>query len=313
MIKQIQLLAGILFLAILAYAGIWYTVAFQAEKDVAALLSSWRNQGLKVEHGKIEHGGFPYRITVGVKNLSVGTRASGLRVDTKNLQLISHVWTPQHWLVEASGLVATAAKGSTQITSNTLIASYRVHDDGTTLVAFDNTATQGFSIIKLFGMDTVTPEKWQFFLRFGEDANKTQSGLYSARSLSFKVTSSNEGLSLDMIGGISGPTIRDWSKEYLINWSFEGGLLEVDSAVLTAKDSQLKGNASLTLDDNFMPLGSASLNLTGNATISSILEAMGLQTITPLHTQNGPISVMLQNGELSVNGVTALKLKPVID
>ncbi len=312
MIKQFQLLAGTLFLAILVYSGLWYTTAFQAEKDVVALLSAWRNSGVSVEHGKIEHGGFPYRITVDIKDLTIKTRARGLDVSAKNIQLISHLWTPQHWLAETHGLQISTAANSTRLTSDFMLASYKVHDDGKTLVAFESSASKGFSITQFAGLEINTPDTWQFFLRFGDTEEKASTGLYSERRLGFKLAAGGNAYTLDLIGGISGPVIKDWTKEQLTNWSNEGGLIEVDRLTIMAGGGTIKGNGSLTLDEKFQPLGSASLSITeGNKAARRFREG-GLRFEDDLPDQ-GVLSLMLQNGSVSANGTPLLPLESVID
>lgn len=312
MIKQVQLLAGVLFVSILIYSGLWYTAAFQAEKDVTALLSNWRDQGLQVEHGKIEHGGFPYRITVGVQDLHVGTRKGGLDLQVENMQLVSHLWTPQHWLIESNGVKLEAASQSTVFNSDFMLASYRVHADGKTLIAFDSAASNGFSLIRFLGQDAPTPETWQLFFRFGGTSDAPQSSLYGERFLGFKLAASRQGTALDFIGGISGPSVEDWTKDQLLNWSNEGGLLEIDQLTISANGGTIKGNASLTLDENFKPLGSAVLTIVNGQKIASAFEETGLSLPMELPT-HGPLGVMMQNGSVIVNNTPILPLKPVVD
>ncbi|MEX0299341.1 MAG: DUF2125 domain-containing protein [Kordiimonas sp.] len=312
MIKQIQLLSGILFLGILIYSGLWYTAAFQAEKDVVALLSSWRDRGVSVEHGSIKHGGFPYRITVGIKDLQIATRAKGLDINAQTITLISHLWTPQHWLAEVNGLQLHAADNSTRLTSDFLLASYKVHTDGKTLVAFDSTASRGVSLNRLAGTETTTPDTWQFFLRFGGDDDQTQSGLYGERKLGFKLAAAGNTYSLDIVGGISGPTIKDWTSDQLTNWSNEGGLLELDKINASAGGGALKGNGSLTLDEAFYPLGSVSLTFDGGTKVQERLKEAGIKLDNNLPDQ-GLVSFMLQNGALTANGAPLLKLKQLKD
>lgn len=312
MIKQIQLLAGTLFLAILVYSGLWYTAAFQAEKDVTALLADWRNSGISVEHGTIEHGGFPYRITVGIKDLTVTTRERGLNINAKNIQLISHLWTPQHWLAETYGLQVSAAANSTRLTSDFMLASYKVHDDGKTLVAFDSNASKGFFLSRLAGKAINTPDTWQLFLRFGDTEGKASTGLYSERKLGFKLTAGGNAYTIDLMGGISGPVVSDWTKEQLTNWSNEGGLVEIDRLTMVAGGGTIKGNGSLTLDENFQPLGSASLSVTEGDKVNRRLLEGGFQLESTIPNQ-GLLSLMLQNGSLSGNGTPLLSLENVID
>ncbi|MBV1900651.1 MAG: DUF2125 domain-containing protein [Kordiimonadaceae bacterium] len=311
MINQLKALAGILFLVILAYGGIWYTIAFQAEKDVTKRLSIWRDSGIRVEHGSIEHGGFPYRITVTIKNLSVATRARGLSLEAKNIELISHVWTPRHWLADASGLIVSAAGGSTTFGSTTLLASYRNHDDGTSIIAFESGASTGFTLTRFIGQPASAPESWKFFLRSSGDEAEQQSGLYAKRFLDFKLEAKTGPKNLSVMGGISGPRISDWTKPQLKNWSYEGGLLELDTFVLRSTNAFLKGNGSLTLDEQFRPLGSASLTVQDGKDMTRILSMGGLQTNMPLPGR-GPISLTLQNGVASMEGAQLFSLKSII-
>lgn len=112
-----------------------------------------------------------------------------------------------------------------------------------------------------------------------------------------------------------GPTISDWTATELGAWRDGGGLLEFDKLMLTAGSSALTGNASLTLDDAFRPLGSASLKVSGAETINTVLKDIGVPVGQGL-PQNGDsddtLSLMLQLGTASLDGQPLMPLRPVV-
>ena len=312
MVNQLKTLIGILFLMILAYAGIWYTAAFQAEKDVTKMLSSWRDQGLLIEHGKIEHGGFPYRITVDIKDLTVATRAQGLVVTAKNIKLISHVWTPGHWLADVSAFNVTAAKSNSIIGGTSLIASYRKHDNGKSIISFESSYSTGFYMDRFLGQQASAPDSWKLFLQFDETDKNSKNGLYAARFLDFKLETSGRGSSFSLTAGLSGPAIKDWSKNQLGNWVNEGGLLDIDSMSFNAGANYINGKGSLTLDDQYRPLGSLSMSSLGGTVISNRLIDFGLPLLSPIPGR-GNFSFTLQNGTAQIEEKPLILLKKLID
>ncbi|MFC3050454.1 DUF2125 domain-containing protein [Kordiimonas pumila] len=323
MLNQFRLIIGVLVVAVLVYCGLWYTAAFQAEKDVTRMLATWRDQGIFIQHGSVKHGGFPYRITVTVDSPTIATRTKGLTVSASSIELISHLWTPNHWLAETVGLKVRAAQDNFDITADTLLASYRLHNDGKAVVAFDSTAASGLIVNQFLGREIKTVKDWSLFLRFSTEAQNTDDdgGLYGARILDFKAgaewqitedTLEKRGDAALMIeAGVNGPALDDWSKDQLTAWASEGGLMEISRFEYTAAGARVTGNASLTLDSNFKPLGSASVKITNTENLNSTLAALG---ITPLEgaPANSELSLMAQNGELIADTTVVATLKPVI-
>jgi archaellum component FlaF (FlaF/FlaG flagellin family) len=309
--KQLKIVVGIMFAAILLYSGLWFTAAFEAEKSVAQMFTAWRDKGIQVEHGKIEHGGFPYRITVNVQNVEVATRSRGLTFKAESVLLVSHLWTPGHWIAEAHNTETTLAGGSTRFTDTFMHASYRLYDGGQAVVAVAPAALDDFELVSLMGRKMPQPSEWHLFLRFGGDSS-SESSLYGKRFLDFKITSKAGNTAFEATGGISGPAITDWNKKILSNWRDEGGLLEFDTLDYAVEGGRSKGSASLTLDENFRLIGSASLVRSGNSRLSGLFDAFGLE---PLGTTdgNGPASLMLQHGTVRLNGDPVAALAPVID
>lgn len=313
---KLRALVGLIFVGVLIYTGLWHTSAFQAEKDTAALLAHWRDKGLRVDHGKIKLSGFPYRFVITIDGLHVRTRGPGLDFGTESLTLISHLWTPGHWLAEARNVGLKAADEALSLTDGTMRASYRLHENGKTVIVIDSLTTDDFSLQAAPGLTNATSLKgWQLFLRTDTDAQPNNDGLYEERFLDFKLTVDTGTAQFETEGGIMGPVVRDWTEGELAAWRDAGGLLALDRFDLTVPGGRARGDASLTLDEAFRPLGSASLAVAGGKAVADALSPLGLgDATTSLRTmteQAEAMSLMLQMGSLTLDGAT-IPLKPVL-
>jgi hypothetical protein len=314
---KLRALVGLIIVAVIVYSGLWYTSAFQAEKDAAARLAALRDEGLRVEHGKIKLSGFPYRMVLTIDGLSVRTRGPGLNLGAESVTLISHLWTPGHWLVEAANVRLEAFDDTVRFTDGMISGSYRARDNGTTVIVLDTLSAEDFALEAAPGATRVTSlEKWQLFLRTRDTSEAEASGLYEERYLDFKLTLSGGGVDFSVEGGIMGPIIRDWTAEALGVWRDAGGLMTLDRFSLSRGNAALSGDASLTLDETFRPLGSASLHVRDGEAIGKALEnAVGLEVTPALKQAEGggdPVSLMLQMGSVTIDGQQLMPLKPLV-
>ncbi|MBL4790265.1 MAG: DUF2125 domain-containing protein [Kordiimonadaceae bacterium] len=309
--KHFKTMIGLLFLGVLAYSGLWYTAAFDAQKKVTQQLADWRDSGLKIEYKSIGHSGFPYRLNVDITDLYINTRANGFVFSAGSVNLISHLWTPGHWLAEARGAKGSFADGSTEFSDDRLIGSYRLHDDGNIIIVVTTQTPDAFTLRKLLGRDGIVLSTWQLSLRYSNKLKTADTGLYGDRFLDFKVSATTPGHSFSIAGGVSGPGIRDWTENALATWRDEGGLLEIDMLDYSVPKGRTKGSFSLTVDEKFRPLGSANLTVSGDHQLRDLAKALGLKKF-PNALLAGPTSIMLQNGRLALNGEKASNLKPVI-
>lgn len=164
---------------------------------------------------------------------------------------------------------------------------------------------------RFLGQPASAPDNWQFFLQFDETNHNSQKGLYAARFLDFKLEATSRGNSFSLTAGLSGPAIKDWSKNQLSNWANEGGLLDIDSMSFRAGQNYIKGTGSLTLDEHFKPLGSLSMATLGGTVISNRLLDLGLQLQSTLPEKNS-FSLTLQNGSIQIEEQPLLTLKKLI-
>ncbi len=306
-IFKLRTVVTTLALLALGYVALWYTVGFRTQKTVTATLSSWLDDGLQVRHGDIRLSGFPYRIVLEIEDLEVNTRARGLAIESDQLTLVSHVWTPDHWIAQSAGNSIELANGSIILFEEFLQASYRMHDGDRLVVKIDSAGAADARVRRPSGLPTLT----QWSLLLGKDFSEAveNTGLYEKRTLEFRFFADAGGDTLEFTGGVSGPALRDWSVSELANWRDEGGLLAIDDLSWSAGALQLKADGDITLDETFKPLGSANLSATDWQVAARLLSQFGLR-ISP--NTRPDTALMLQNGAALIDGTEIIELGAVI-
>jgi len=296
-----------LVLLVLGYTAMWYTVGFRMQKSVTTTASSWLDQGLDVSHGKTTLSGFPYRLVLEIDGLRVRTRQRGLDFRTEKLVLISHLWTPDHWIAQANKVSVGLGRGIIAFDEDFVQASYRVHTNDRLAIKIDS---NGADDMTLHAPEGVSPlDNWSLLLGKDNGDDDGASGLYEKRTLEFKLFAQRGENSLDITGGISGPGIRDWSISELGNWRDNGGLVELDALSWTTGGATVSANGDLTLDENFKPLGSAALTVTDWSVFTKSMAELGL----PVGDQPaGDTALMLQNGSAILGDQVVLALPTVV-
>lgn len=296
-----------LVLLALGYVALWYTIGFRTQKQVTATLAEWLDEGLQVRHGDIRLSGFPYRLVIEIEDLEVSTRARGLAIESDQLTLVSHVWTPDHWIAQSAGNNIALANGSVVLFEEFLQASYRLHEGDKLVVKIDSAGAADARIRRPTGLPPLT--QWSLLLGkdFSDAAENT--GLYEKRTLEFRFFADAEGSTLEFTGGVSGPGLRDWTVSELANWRDEGGLLAVDQLSWSTGPLQLTADGDLTLDENYRPLGSANLSATDWQTAARLLSQYGLRLSPNSRTDT---ALMLQSGLALIDGAEVAELGPVI-
>lgn len=304
---RFKAVVGTLIVLIIVYSGLWYTSAFKAQKDLTAMLNNWRDSGLQVEHKAVELSGFPYRFELTVPNLFVATREKGLSLDTKSITLISHLWTPGHWIAEATNTRVGLADGSLAFEEGLMRASYRVHEGNRIVVKIDSAGSQDFRWIN----DSTLPKPTAWTLLLGRDNSETNErvGLYEKRSLEFKFYAEKDSATVDISGGVSGPDIKDWSTLELANWRDQGGLLAIDSFAWNAGDMSVQMSGDVTLDEQFRLLGSAALQIEEWSMFAELVQTIGL---LPLADPPAQTSLTIQNGLIQLGDQTIGRSIPLI-
>ncbi len=296
-----------LILLALGYVALWYTVGFRTQKAVTATLAEWLDRGLVVRHGQIRLSGFPYRFVIEIDDLEVATREAGLSLESDRLTLVSHLWTPDHWVVQAAGNNIELAGGTIRFFEEFLQASYRMHDSDKLVVKIDSSGAADQRIISPENMPALT--QWSLLLGKDYSDDTSASGLYEKRTLEFRFFAENGGGSLEFTGGVSGPELSDWSAAELTEWRDEGGLVELDSMTWQSGSMQMEASGDITLDEAFRPLGSANLSSTDWARARQLLAPYGFRLASNLPNET---ALMMQNGAALIDGDMVLPLPQVI-
>ncbi len=297
-----------LVLITLGYVALWYTVGFRTQREIAGTLASWLDDGLSVNYGDIRLSGFPYRLVIEVDDLDVSTRDGGLAFQSEQLTLISHLWTPDHWIAQSAGNQISLADGGISLFEEFLQASYRLHNEDKLVIKIDSAGASDMRLRSPAGL----PKLSQWSLLLGKDYGETPTsgGLYEKRTLEFRFYADADGSILEFTGGISGPSVNDWSAGQLATWRDEGGLLELDDLMWKTGELSLQATGDLTLDENFKPLGSASVSVSDWQTAKRLLAQFGADVRAGAPEET---SVMLQNGAALIDGEVVRRLPAVVD
>ncbi len=306
-VYKLRAIITTLVLLALGYTALWYTVGFRTQKAAAATLSGWFDQGLDVEHGKITLSGFPYRLILEIDGLAVSTRRPGLKLETGTLVLVSHLWTPDHWIAQANEVTTVLGRGTIAFTEDFLQASYRVHAGDKLVIKIDSDGAKDMALRSPGGLPQL--DAWSLLIGKDNGGGTANSGLYEKRTLELKFYAQTGKDTLEIAGGISGPGIRDGSVEQLSSWRDDGGLLELDDLKWNVGSNVVTLNGDVTLDENFKPLGSAALNVKDWGEFKKSMAGLGVSV------GNAPINgaaLMMQNGSAILGDRKILSL-PRID
>ncbi|WP_374762880.1 DUF2125 domain-containing protein [Yunchengibacter salinarum] len=325
---RFRLILGAIVLAAIAYSAIWFTIAFDARDMVKARLADWRAAGATARVGAVDLGGFPYRIRLDLRDLRLDSKNDGIRFKSETARLISHVWTPGHWMADATGTTLHMFDGEIRITDDSLRASLR-RRDGFMVMVLDSGVRDDTRLTRFPGLaGPANLHDATLFLRLPQTAKgrgtangtDTDTGdgddsgaLFADRLADFKLVAAWDGGRLDMLGRLTGAGPLGWSRRRLARWRDSGGLLELDSLTLRLGTGQITGNGSLSLDEDLRPLGTLSLDYSGGDVLADGLgRAFGLKAAPVLSDGEGSLSVMMQGGQVTVGNTRLTALPPIL-
>jgi hypothetical protein len=216
------------------------------------------------------------------------------------VQLISHVWTPQHWIAQVSGTRVSLADNLFSFEEDFIQASYRMHENDKLVIKIDSSGAEDMHTLEPENMPQLST--WTVALGKDFSVSTANAGLYEKRTLEFKLFAATPEGSLDLSGGISGPTISDWNTPELENWRDAGGLLEVDQLNWKTSTTTVGLSGDITLDERMRLLGSGTLNVSNWTGFKASLMPAGLTL-----ADQGPeeASFMIQNGWIEIDGTRA--------
>lgn len=316
--NRLKYLVGALFFLILGYSGLWWTSAMGAAKSVEATFNRWASEGHAVKASDVAVSGFPYRIILDTKDVEITRKGKAILFRADKVTLISHLWTPRHWMGEAEGVKASVGAGRIAFTDGKIRGSWRQEDDGSEIIAIDSSGdTSDFSLVEAPYIETPTAlANWLISARLHAPQADAATGLHEEKGTDFRITADGANGRLLLLGTASGTPPEGWSKKDLAGWGNAGGLIDFSEIDLTIPKGRIQGSGSITLDENAMPLGSFSLKVTDGRNAAAALADAGLLmkgAENAFANQPGtkPVSVMLQGGDISADGVLVGKMTPI--
>ena len=314
---KIKALFGLLAGGVIAYSGLWYSMGLNIERQIVERMDNLREKGIRVEHSPPELTGFPYRMEITLRDISLNAQKFGWRGKAASATAIGHVWAPDHWFLRLRGTYATALNGALTLTSADNLSSIRWDENDTMQIGIDlSTMDTGGA---LFGSGGIKAEKAELHLLIPAAGEQSDRGLLSPLVFkgALRVAKASNGTkdyrSLDrgeMLFALHGKGLDSWSKEALENWRDAGGTFEITGLSMSWGPSDLDGNASLSLDEELRPIGAATVTLKNAEMLLKNLKKLGLLTDQPSQ-KSGTLTLMAQSGELTANGKHIAKLKSI--
>lgn len=333
---NIKYVVLIMVLIAVVYTGVRSTVITNAERTVRTMLRDWQSDGIRVAYSGLKQGGFPYRIELSMENFRLKDKAATYDIQADHITLISHVWTPDHWMIHAENAQVKLLDGSIRFTDETLMASLRQQEDGKWVLVIDSSDSadgSDFTLTHFPGLrQKFTAVNWVFSTVLMPD-DTTGSNLYEKNIADFRLqlaggqigdgTAPHERiLGLEVSGSLTGTGLQAWRNTDLRNWSGNGGLFDIRAfnlAVGSGKNTAALGaNGTLSLGDRGYPLGSMSVKVQDPTVLADILKSGGLIThgdaLNTLKTlpEKSDISLIIQGGGLLMGDQLLARLPKVM-
>lgn len=309
-------LAAILAALAIGYAALWSSLGFEAKRSVVDALENLREKGVAVEYSSPSLGGFPYRMEITLEKLDLHAPRYGYSAMVKDTKFIGHVWKQDHWFLQTGTVQAALLDERLFVDSPSTITSIRFAEDNSLNLGIDlssatlfGTLTNGAELIgdqiEVYvtlndiqsgnNVGLMETERFKSFLRLGN---------LRARSGGSALRKGEIDLSWHGLG------LNRYSEDAIVTWRDSGGTLEVNRLSLLWKTDEIYANMSLSLDENFYPLGAGTLKLKGKAL--EHLEVIGLIDNVPVEIGDEPF-ISAQFGRLEIDGTTIValpKIKP---
>ncbi len=301
----------------IVYSAVWFTFAFAAEDTLAKQIKHLKTNGMKVSYGKIKIAGFPYRIVLHVKDMHISTPKKGLIASGENIKLISHIWTPRHWIFEADNTYLSLGRNIFSVTDTLTRASYKKRENGQAIIVMEGSGKQTNLRHAPLLQKQAPLKALQIFLRLNKLTESQIAGssdnLYADALLDFKIVMKTENNAFEFEGDIAGPDLARYDQASLAKWRDKGGLINLTRLNTQIGEYHLSGEGSFTLDDQFKLLGSLSFKANKPDSAAYVLDQLDIKTEHPITVPNNkPFSIMVQSGVMTIDGTPIMRLSPVI-
>ncbi len=305
---RFRLFIGGLVALLVLYVIFWFVLAHVARVKIGEWIEAQRTEGIDVTYDRLDIGGFPYRLQVELRDLKVTGHEGDLlwEMESPNAAAVIMPWNRNHViLIAEEGGLSVSAEGAEpdRLKVGGSKASIVVNRDREPLrisavarqISIEGPAAGPEGLALRDGElhwragsqvphrpaneaeddDPREPLAWQLAVR-GADINHEMLGLspYGRELQKFAAVLEVRGSGIDT--GASPETIQAWRDQ--------GGTIEVTSFELVWGELDVLMNGSLTLDQQFRPLGAFTAQVKGYEPIISYLHEAGHITAAEAET-----------------------------
>lgn len=290
-----------LFVGVIGYSALWFSAAGRLEDDLKAAKGPITDGGFRLDWDTLNIEGYPYRLEVHANGVQLRSKRRDVDIKARHLVAITHLWTPGHWVFDLQD-VAASLPFLGRISDDTVIASLRKQSSGHSGIYIgggEKTALKWNGIA--VGLS------WSLSLGLPATNNQSQQGgLYEDTKLLFVSKIGSSSRIFEAAGNVSAALPNNWTKESLAKWRDAGGLISFDRLSYSAGKDALSGNGSLSLDETLRPLGTVSLKGEAAGDLQALLVDLGFA-----EPEGNEATLMLQNGNLTIDGISVTRLRPV--
>lgn len=325
---KVKTIVLILIAIAVVYTAIRATTVTNTERALRTEFRDLEDQGIKIRYSSMIEDGFPYRIVFTLKDFQLYDRTNTYAITAGKVDLISHVWTPGHWLVDLYDVRLNLLGGSIDMQSNTLRASYKLQEDGKTTVVLDSQETGSVQVNDFLGLQNPARLNRAIVSALLYPETDPDKGLYAAPVADIRLQAAGvtigDGQSahqtihgFELTGTLTGAGLTRWTDQALKDWSLAGGLFTIDAFNMAIPGAAIGASGSLSTDERLYPLGSLSLQLRGPESWAEILKSGGLvnrkkalQRIRNL-PEKSDISLSIQGGMIVLDNELLTEIDPI--
>lgn len=324
----------------LSYSGYWYYISYYIDDYISEIKDDLRDEGIRMNYDDLSIKGFPYRFSLNFKTLNLSAMQGRHSVNWTSdaSELIIQPWNPTHGiLLTQKSTISFGSMAAKKQTITLSPASSKIS------VRFGAGALQQVSMVfdavqmKTAKENTFYANSLGFHIRMPETGpslkplevnDLVEPALANVALLlrGFGKTDSNTKGDVDLSFTPRGQVTPKLEANALERWRNLGGTIDLDTLKILWNAKTMIADGSLTIDENFYPLGAMTLKVPDADPLRNFLKDMGWATrgeANEISTwvnvwgsknmKNGLVNIpiMIQDGFVSVAGATLGRLEPI--
>ncbi|GAK33666.1 hypothetical protein JCM17846_13010 [Iodidimonas nitroreducens] len=337
-----RILIGTFLLAALAYGALWHFIANESRDRISTWFGDRDQQAFRAQNDQIDISGFPYRLTINIARPRIESQNSkpAWAAAADQLLIFSHLWTPDHQVAQAHDLKARLADlrlHAPKIMASLLTgAQEQMLDMDLGMVSFDFPASKGQVLpaerMRLNG-------KWPLSAPPPSAPDQDETPLLQNERADIAIQLTNLALGpfapgapapviskIELRGELHGLITTPITAQSLEKWRDAGGTIEITDLQIDWGRLHLKGDGSLTLDEQLRPLGALALVFEEPGLLVTYLAKQGLidpksapylaEGVDQIAMMGGDramrLPITLQDGQILAGPFPVAKISPLL-